>query len=120
MRICRLTLAISLVASLACRDATTEPKPVDLTGDWQGELNGNVLRMTVAQDGTQLLGTGTLGANEQFRVTGTFIDPQVSLGIDRSPYTGITVSGQQEGGTRITGVANGYMLNNVPLVLTRQ
>ena len=119
MRLSRFVLAIALAASTACRGATA-PKPVDLSGVWEGDLNGSVLTMDVAQQGTQLLGTGTLGADERFTVTGTFIDPQVSLTINRAPYTGFTVSGQQRGGTSISAIVNGYLLNNVPLVLSRR
>ena len=83
-------------------------------------MRGYVLTVNVRQHGTQLTGTGTLGADEPFTATGTFLDPDVSLTINPAPYTGFTLSGQQHAGTSISGVANGYLLNNVPLVLIRQ
>ena len=119
MRFTHGILTLALAATTACGN-DTGPKPVDLTGRWQGELGGAVLTMNLAQEGTQLLGSGSLGPDEPFSVTGTFIDPQVSLSINRAPYTGITLTGQQEDGRRIAALANGYMLNNVPIVLLRQ
>lgn len=119
MRLYRFALAAVLAVGIACSDAS-EPKPVDLTGAWKGDLNGLALNMDLAQSGTQLLGTGTFAANEPLSVTGTFIDPQVSLSINRAPYTGFTISGQQQGGRTISALVNGYMLNNVPITLTRR
>ena len=123
MRFSQLALAVALAASTSCGGATEpkpNPEPVDLTGRWEGDLRGSVLTMDLAQYGTQLAATGTLAVDEPFTATGTFIDPIVSLTINRAPYTGITLSGQQHDGTSISAVANGYLLNNVPLVLIRQ
>ena len=119
MRFSHLLLATAFVASTSCGGATG-PKPVDLTGRWEGDLRGSVVTMNVRQHGTQLIGEGRLGADEPFTVTGTFNDPVVSLTINPAPYTGFTLTGEQDDGTSISGVANGYLLNNVPLVLIRQ
>ena len=112
-------LAIALAGITSCRDATG-PKAVDLTGRWAGDLGGHLVTMNVRQHGTQLIGEGTLGADEPFTLTGTFNDPVVSLTVNPAPYTGFTLAGEQHDGRSISGVANGYLLNNVPLVLTRQ
>ena len=119
MRFSHVVLVAALAASISCDDASG-PKPVDLTGRWEGDLRGSVLTINLSQYGTQLTGTGTLGAEEPFTATGTFTDPIVSLTINRAPYTGITLSGQQHDGTSISAFANGYLLNNVPVVLTRR
>jgi hypothetical protein len=119
MRFSHLVFAIALAVSTSCGGAT-EPKPVDLTGRWEGDLRGIALTMNVRQHGTQLIGEGTLGADEPFTVTGTFNDPVVSLTVNPAPYTGFTLTGEQHDGTSISGVANGYLLNNVALVLIRQ
>lgn len=120
MRFPHFVLAILLATSASCGGDTTQPKPVDLTGSWAGDLNGSSVTMNLRQHGTQLLGEGTLAATEPFTVTGTFLDPDVSLTVNPAPYTGFTLTGQQHGGTSISGVANGNMINNVPLVFTRQ
>lgn len=119
MRFPHFVLAIALAASTSCRDADG-PKPVDLTGRWEGDLRGNAVTMNVRHHGTQLIGEGTLGANQPFSVTGTFNDPVVLLTVNPAPYTGFTLAGEQHDGTTISGVANGYLLNNVPLVLIRK
>ena len=120
MRFSRFVLAVALAISTSCGGNATAPRPVDLTGLWGGDLNGNVVTMNVRQHGTQLIGEGKLGADEPFTLTGTFNDPVVSLTVNPAPYTGFTLTGEQHNGTSISGVANGYLLNNVPLVLTRQ
>ena len=119
MRFSHFVLATALAASTSCGDAAG-PKPVDLTGLWEGDLRSSSVTMNVRQHGTQLIGEGTLGADEPFTVTGTFNDPIVSLTVNPAPYTGFTLTGEQHDGTSISGFANGYLLNNVPLVLTRQ
>jgi hypothetical protein len=121
MRFFRFLLALTVAASVSCGGGgPTEPKPVDLTGVWTGDLRGSTLTLSVTQHGTTLLATGKLGPDEPLTATGTFTDPVVSLAINRAPYTGITLVGEQHDGTIISAVANGYLLNNVPLVLRRQ
>jgi hypothetical protein len=119
MRFLQLLLALTVAGSVSCGDST-EPKPVVLTGLWKGDLRGATLTMSITQYGTTLTGTGTLGPDESFTATGTFTDPLVAITINRAPYTGITLTGQQHDGTSISAFANGYLLNNVPLLLIRQ
>lgn len=120
MRFSHFVFMIALAASTSCGGGTAAPKPVDLTGTWKGDLGSSVVTMNVRQHGTQLIGEGTLGADEPFTLSGTFNDPVVSLTVNPAPYTGFTLTGEQHNGTSISGVANGYLLNNAPLVLTRQ
>lgn len=77
MRFSHLVLATALAASTSCGGDAAGPKPVDLTGLWDGDLRGIAVTMNVRHHGMQLIGEGTLGADEPFTLTGTFNDPVV-------------------------------------------
>ena len=118
-------LAAAIAAAASC---TTEPEPLDLSGEWSGATDsGNAATLNLSHDlsTARLSGTWSLGYGS-ISITGTadghLTGGSVSLGLnwelsnDPIRYTGAIA----DGGTTLRGTITYDPGDSEPLVLTKE
>jgi hypothetical protein len=115
-----------LVIAFGACGGSTEPKPLTVAGTWHGQSNTGstpfTATLTLAQTGTVVTGNGNLssaGFSAALTVSGTFVEPNLSVTIVAQGYQNMNFTAPLTGESMI-GTLNGSGFNNVGLHLVRQ
>lgn len=109
-------------ALFSCSDSPTGPAEVNIEGTWTGSVDVGTFTLTIAQDGSDLSGSGNVsneGGSIALNFTGTRSGTSISLNITSSGFQDLDYSGTIQSSTRITGTLHGSGFQGESLTLTR-
>lgn len=118
-----LLLALVPLFVTACGDdSPTGPAEVSIEGTWTGSIEGGTFTLTLAQQGSDITGSGNIsatGGSASLNITGTRSGANISLVMTSSGFEDLNYSGTIQNATTINGTLNGSGFQNEPLTLTK-
>lgn len=121
-----LALALMVSCSHPTDPAAPPPSPsrppTNVTGSWQGENQGFVIKLKLIQDSTEIGGGGRISFGDRtdtLHVKGSLVDKSILLRFALDAYLPIYYSGIVAD-TIMTGALNGSGFQEFPFVFVKQ